>query len=681
MDVSLNYELVGYWPMDEGSGAVSTRDDSGWNNTGLLTNITDSNWKGGISGKCIDFNGTDEFIDCSNNCSLDVSGNFSISSWIHMSVGSAGTQYVVIKNHVVFSDCQYAFGCDMTNDKIIGGFNGTLYGGTTNSSIVRGQWYHIVMVYNQTDVRYYIDGVLVGNPHAITDSVTQTDHDVLIAKRKVGTDFFDGQMEDVRIYNRALNTEEIEYLYDNPSGVNKNLVSARLLITDLDGDGHTITDNIEIMNVNTTLSYASDTFEIVLANYDDAYSYIEFGCEIEVLLGVGGINTKRLVGIITDETYTLDDDLIDGRIEIFGEDIGHRLYNIYIFKLIYNTEISDILIDILDTVDTSTGETMRDLAGIDPSNEFIESTTHTSEITKFVWVLLSDVIKQLADYAGYDWYIDTNRKIHFYESRDVSVSKTIVDTDIVDGARIGVYESAVNRAIVFGGYEYKTDQTGSTKAKTYTVTDNFSVRDEFTPTSYSMSSVYVWTEVVLGSESNVVLTIEDASSNIISNSMITVYKDNITDGDYTEFKFNPFINLTAGVEYYIRMRGTTSNGVKIGYSMGNVMDYITKYPVRIMSMSSDFESYEKYGLYMERYVNINIDDPDLAVLKSISMLNGIPKKSAIISVEDDSISVGDVITLNSTKPGILINKNMKVMSSILKLQHSHIVNELELKEV
>lgn len=675
-DVSLNYGLVGYWPFDEGSGSTNTRDDSGWSNRGALQHMDDSNWTSGKSGTCLHFNGSNEGVFCSDNGSLDITNKLSISAWIYVSSGSSSSS-IVAKS---YTSNQYSLTYDSTNKRLLGVLDDGLVGNSANNSILEGVWYHVVMVYNQTDVRYYIDGILSGSPHSKTGALSSTSYDIYLGREYTG-DYFEGKIDEIRIYNRALNTDEIEFLYSTPSGVNKNLVSARLLITDIDGDGHTITDNIEFLEINNTLSHSSDTFDLIIVNDENEYSYIEHGCKVEILLGTGGVNTKKITGIMTEVSYMLDDELVKGRIEISGEDIKYRLHNIYIFNIIYDKLISQALIDILGTTDVTTGQTIRELADIDSDNTHLQTTTFTSTEIKFIWTSLSTAIQELADYVGYEWYIDTDKKLHFYEPEDIAVSTTITDTDLIGQTQINVYKNVINRSIVVGGFRGIIDQKSNTQNNTYTVTNLLSKESTFVPTNDQLYSVDVWTERVSGSSSNLILTIEDDDDNLIPNSLKTVYSDDITDGGYTTFQFNTYVNLTVDVSHNIHLEGTTSDGVKIGIDSGSIIDYITKYPVRVASVMYESDSVDKYGLCMDVYVNTKIVDQDMAVQKAISMLNGTPKKHAIISVDGYSIEIGDIITLNITKPSININKDMKVVNSTLVLHHSFIENILELDEL
>ncbi len=165
---------------------------------------------------------------------------------------------------------------------------------------------------------------------------------------------------------------------------------------------------------------------------------------------------------------------------------------------------------------------------------------------------------------------------------------------------------------------------------------------------------------------------------------MTAYKNDITDGGYTTFTYKLFVNLVVGETYYVHVAGTTTDGVNIGKGIVasvTKIDYVTKHPVRVGSVSLDESSYDKYGVLMDIHVDADLDDPTLAELKSKSMINGEPQKSAIIPISDDSIGVGNLAIVYLTKPGIQLSKIMKVMRSTLVLKHRYIENTLEFEEL
>ena len=682
MTLDIQNGLVLYLPLDDDSGSSYTKDLSPYSNTGELNYISDPNWVDGISGKCLNLDGIQECINCEDDSSLDVSNEVTVSAWIKLDNLTSGYQTIVGKWTSVSGERSYIFQVNDDKLEVWYSVDGDVSSHIASTTSLTTEWTHVAFVLGTDDtIRMYIKGVQDATTASLT-AINQHIQNTYVGKYS-GGEFFNGRVDEIRIYNRGLNATECNYLFKNPSGTNVNLVSALLMITDNDGGIHAITEHIEDLTVNLSMSYASDTFGCVLANYDDDYDFIEFGCEIEIYLGMGGYNTKRLTGIITEAVYTLDDGLIEGRIELSGEDIGYRLDNIYVFCIIEEEkEISDILEIVLETVDYSTGKSILELADIDNDYTYIETSDYTSEKTTFAWVQLNAVIKELAYYAGFEWYIDVNKKLHFFDQYDTAVSATITDVDLCDNPRISAYEKTINRAMVFGGFGDKADQTGEDQDGFVTVTDTVSKSTSFIPDNSLLSSIWIWTELVSGSTSDLIMKIKDSASEVVTGGTKTVYMSDITDGGYTQFNFDTFVEVSVGRAYTMYLYGTTSAGVDIGVAAAppNRIHYITHFPYRVASVSNDIDSYDRYGLYTDIFVDQLIEDPTLAAQKSYSMLNGDPKKMASVSIHDDTVTVGDVVTLTLTTPGIKINNDMKVMNSILELKKPFLINKLELKE-
>ena len=465
-----------------------------------------------------------------------------------------------------------------------------------------------------------------------------------------------------------------------------------IVVTDLDGTPHTITDNATKLETTTRIADEPDSFTLSILNEADAYSYIKKGCPIEISTGVSSL-TKKLDGYVTDVTKTLDGNKTQLIMNVSGEDGGIRLNNILFPGRFFDNEISALVIAILDTVDCTTGETYRTLAGIDASNEYIESTPYTIEIATYVWKSLEDAINELADNAGYSWYRDVDKKLHLFDPANAEVAEQITDSDITEPPEITEGGDIVNRAVVIGGFQQNTDKEGNTKTTTTTVTNAAAKNQSFVPTEDYLSSVLVYTELVTDSESSLILSIQADSAaapdgNHVANGLKTLVVDSITNAGYTEFRFARDVTLTPGDTYWIVLKGSTADGVKVGVDGGAVLDYETRYPVQVAIMANDEESQTKYanddgtpGIYMKVYRDKKIEDSDYAEQIANSLLRPDPKKIANITVHGDSIAAGDVVLLKITTSGIEINKNMKVLSSIQTIGKTFIHNNIELEEV
>jgi len=210
--------LVGYWHLDEGTSTLAY-DNSGYGNNGTLYNTptwqTSNNCR---AGGCLDFNGTNEYVGVSSNNTLDLSSVGSVAVWINIPSSWSGSLYpnVVSKGANAGWDTDgwsiYAFG-PASNAIGIGFRNGGTVKNVSFTNSLKDQWIHIVGVWNGSNIYIYENGVLK-NSSAQTISPPVTSYPVTIG-RDNGSQYFDGLIDEVRIYNRALSVTEILQMYND----------------------------------------------------------------------------------------------------------------------------------------------------------------------------------------------------------------------------------------------------------------------------------------------------------------------------------------------------------------------------------------------------------------------------------------------------------------------------------
>ena len=207
--------LVGYWPLNEGSGS-STIDQSGNGNTGTwvgngpyyTTNAKVGTYAGNFDGS------TDYvFIPNTGNKIMPTSNQpFTISVWLNTNtvasawyaIGSnetwltSGYRFVLVCNG---TSCIAALWCNQSG--------GTLTGINT-SALSANTWYLVTVSYNGTSGSTYLNGVLQGTT---TGTVLGNTNNIDWGGGIGGVDAFSGYLDDARIYNRALSASEVQGLY------------------------------------------------------------------------------------------------------------------------------------------------------------------------------------------------------------------------------------------------------------------------------------------------------------------------------------------------------------------------------------------------------------------------------------------------------------------------------------
>lgn len=205
-----NAGLVGYWSFEEGKGSQAG-DMSGRGNNG---NINGATWIDGKRGKGIDFNGTSNYISISDagSSSLDVSSSVSISLWVNPDTLANGYHNLIAKGT---SSINYFIDVNGTTDLV--DFNGphTCVDLAASTTLPIGTWTHIVGVYDDAanTQNIYFNGVL-DTSNSCSNAMQMNDAAVRIGDF-YGVEYFNGKIDEIRIYNRALSAAEVVGLYQS----------------------------------------------------------------------------------------------------------------------------------------------------------------------------------------------------------------------------------------------------------------------------------------------------------------------------------------------------------------------------------------------------------------------------------------------------------------------------------
>ena len=204
--------LVGYWPMDEGQGVVAY-DKSGNGNNGTWTGTqagTSGYYSAGKTSPYAGyFNGSDDYINCGADPSLTPQ-NITISAWVKSNAFSSW-------NGIISNMTSWGTGFSLqigTSQKIAAMIAGNYL--VSSFSPQTGIWYHVVATHNNsTNVNIlYVNGK---EESRVTLPVSYEAN----AKTYIGVFYtspnllFNGLINDVKIYNRVLSSNEILSLYNS----------------------------------------------------------------------------------------------------------------------------------------------------------------------------------------------------------------------------------------------------------------------------------------------------------------------------------------------------------------------------------------------------------------------------------------------------------------------------------
>ncbi|MCH8120622.1 MAG: LamG domain-containing protein, partial [Planctomycetes bacterium] len=226
--------LVGYWPLDEGGG-TTTADASGNGNDGTFVDAPV--WVSGKFGSALDFDGSNDAVDCGNQPILDFgTGDWTVSAWIKVATTPSDDVTIYGKGGDHGGGIRYQLMLDSSNDiHPVVDDDSSKYDPRGDIPIIDGQWHHIVMMRRDgTQFRVYVDGVEdvgVTNHGESTlpanyDLSGTSQHNAYIGAITDNRDstgntlekLFLGLIDDVAVWNRALTPEEISYLWNNGAG-------------------------------------------------------------------------------------------------------------------------------------------------------------------------------------------------------------------------------------------------------------------------------------------------------------------------------------------------------------------------------------------------------------------------------------------------------------------------------
>jgi len=197
--------------MNDGVGNGGTVvDTSGEGNDGTAT-FDGSGTCSGINGKfdtACNFDGTTDRITISDDNSLDLNNNFTMSAWVKFS-DTTGSQRVISKHDGTTN--RYFMRLDNGN-KMLCAYAGTEYT-YCDVSYSADTWYHLACVLDEDNMAYaYIDGNLQCNKTVTPEAVGAGD--VTISSYSGAGEFFNGVVDEVAIWNRSFSQTEITNSYN-----------------------------------------------------------------------------------------------------------------------------------------------------------------------------------------------------------------------------------------------------------------------------------------------------------------------------------------------------------------------------------------------------------------------------------------------------------------------------------
>ncbi|MGW4755042.1 LamG-like jellyroll fold domain-containing protein [Streptomyces chartreusis] len=198
----------GHWALDEGTGTTAKDDGP---NAKPLTLSTGTTWTPGVSGSALKFDGNGQYAETDGPV-LDTTGSYSVSAWVRLdeipgnyaTAVSQDTRRQTSPFYLQYGQGAFAFSTP----------------GESRARLVttpeKGRWYHLVGVRDSADntIKLYVDGKPAAT--ATGGAAYPSTGPLSVGRAQWGgndVDFWNGAVDEVHAYDKALTAEEVSTLY------------------------------------------------------------------------------------------------------------------------------------------------------------------------------------------------------------------------------------------------------------------------------------------------------------------------------------------------------------------------------------------------------------------------------------------------------------------------------------
>ena len=193
------------WHFDETSGSIAYDSIGNYNGT-----VNGASWVSGISGSALSFDGINDYVDISDSNNFNLGDTISFEVWVYPT--DQKTSKIVQKG-----DWDgHGLGQDNWN-----GWKGEIYiDGDKKYSVAWEEgrpdlntWYHLVLTYDGSYLRLYVNGTEVDN-ETVSGNLRVNSRNIFIGSDGGVQKFFNGIIDEVTIYNKAISANEILNKYN-----------------------------------------------------------------------------------------------------------------------------------------------------------------------------------------------------------------------------------------------------------------------------------------------------------------------------------------------------------------------------------------------------------------------------------------------------------------------------------
>lgn len=243
LTVTISTYLVAYYPFNG-----NANDESGYGNNGTVNGATLTTDRFGNPNSAYEFDGTSDYIEVADSNSLDITNEITIAAWVKPDISNPTESQALVSKYRSEPGFRtymlYGYTTGTQGPRFRVWTTGDIGDASTTDLLSTTDWSFVVGTYDGANAKLYINGVLK-NTNSGSGLIATNSLPLRIGAGNETSHLnpFDGKIDDVRIYNRALTGPDIEALYahgrshDFQVDAQINIGEQALIAGDLRNDG------------------------------------------------------------------------------------------------------------------------------------------------------------------------------------------------------------------------------------------------------------------------------------------------------------------------------------------------------------------------------------------------------------------------------------------------------------
>jgi len=163
----------------------------------------------------LSLDGDSDYVAINDAATLDLNNSLTIEAWIKLN-GTSSFRGIVEKWNDNGSQRSYNFQVESGVLTFHASSTGDGWDTVTGSTLSIGQWYHVAVTYDSMEMQLYLDSVPDGNPVSHSGGILNSTARLTIGSKDNPGDWFDGLIDEVRIWNVVRTQAEIQATMSRP---------------------------------------------------------------------------------------------------------------------------------------------------------------------------------------------------------------------------------------------------------------------------------------------------------------------------------------------------------------------------------------------------------------------------------------------------------------------------------